>query len=217
MGGHGFPYPYCCCFLHDHTWVVMASPILIIVVFCLIPQGLPYLCCCCFAQNHTWTVTASLNHQDVYQGQLLGTKAVTFDALTGTAEFTNLRLTHSGVCPVTFVVTSDPPEYVISGVVEVPLMTPMQRDLVVEERSVLEVSLPLTYDTTTAPFFTVLIRNHYSSRDDIRVVSHTHRAGEQHQVVLCHVSAWFVKKQHGSTSPFLLPETFLVVVSVFCM
>ena len=34
-------------------------------------------------------------------------------------EFTNFRLTKSGLCPVTFTVTSNPAEYEITGEIEV--------------------------------------------------------------------------------------------------
>ena len=80
MDGHGFPYPYCCHFPHDHTWMVMAFPILIVVIFHMITHGwswlslslllsfstwshmdghgFPYPYCCHFPHDHTWMVMA---------------------------------------------------------------------------------------------------------------------------------------------------------------
>ncbi|KAK7468036.1 hypothetical protein BaRGS_00036740, partial [Batillaria attramentaria] len=65
-------------------------------------------------RGHTWSVSAAIADSDIYSGTLGGTTTATFDPVTGLANFFDLQLSRSGMCPVLFTVTSNPPDYVLN-------------------------------------------------------------------------------------------------------
>ncbi|KAK7105773.1 hypothetical protein V1264_017108 [Littorina saxatilis] len=128
-------------------------------------------------RDHTWTATATISDPNAYPGSLGGTTSVSFDPATGSADFLDLQLTRSGVCPVLITVTSSPSDYTLTTELEVDVMTVAQRDLVKEETSTIELSFDMTYNASDAPYHAAQVRNYYSENTDMVVDSHSYRQG----------------------------------------